>query len=84
MPWTKIYICLKNGVRLPVIINPTTFMSILTCFHNKDQNVSKLTTIYIIDEINPQFSIRSKILLKLYYKLDHLDFYLVVQEIQNF
>ena len=48
-------------------------MSLLTFFHDIDQVVSKLTTICVTDEINPQFSIRSKILLKLHYKLDHLD-----------
>ena len=52
-------------------------MSILIYFYNIDQIVLKLTTIYITDKINSQFLIRSKILLKLYYKLDHLGFYYI-------
>ena len=42
-------------------------MSMLTSFYNNNQFVSKLTTLYITDEI----------LLKLYYKLDYFSFHYI-------
>ena len=58
---------------LPVMIDKTSFMPILICFHDVDKSMKHLANPCVTDEINPMLSAKSKLLLKLHYKLDFAD-----------
>ena len=74
LSWAKTYLVLPSVGKLPVYLDETTFMPLLTCFHDADDVVESLTHQCVTDEVNPMLSKGAKLMLKFHYKLGHLGF----------
>ena len=74
MSWAKAFLDIPGTGHVPIHIDDTTFMPLLTCFHDPDQVVNHLTNKCVTDEVNPLLSKKAKLLLKFHYKLGHLGF----------
>ena len=74
LSWAKTCLNMPDIGVLPVHIDQTSFMPVLTCFHNVDKAMKYLANPCVTDEINPMLSAKSKLLLKLHYKMGHLGF----------
>ena len=72
--WARTYLQMPDIGNLPVHIDNASYMPILTCFHNVDKAMKHLANPCVTDEINPMLSAKSKLLLKLHYKMGHLGF----------
>ena len=72
--WAKSVLQLPDLGNLPLHIDKTSHMPILTCFHDVEKSMKHLANPCVTDEVNPMLSPKSKLLLKLHYKLGHLGF----------
>ena len=72
--WAKTLLEIPNIGTLPVHIDSVSYMPLLTCFHDVDKVVHHLANPCVTDKVNPMLSPRSKLLLKLHYKLGHIGF----------
>ncbi len=74
MSWAKVCLDLPSVGTIPLSMDKTTFMPLLTCFHDAEKAIYALNNNCVTDESNPQLTPRSKMLLKLHFKLGHLGF----------
>ena len=75
MSWAKTCLDLPDVGKLPLVIDRTTFMPILSCFHDVEKVLQTIANPCVTDEVNPHLSPRSKLLLKLHYKLGQVVWY---------
>ena len=74
LSWARTFLDLPGAGRIPLTIDPTTFMPLMTCFHNADVVVDKLANPCVTDDLNPNLTRQQKQLLRLHFKLGHLGF----------
>ena len=53
MSWAQTCLKLSNGSQLPLTIDKTTFMPLMTCFHDTDKAMESLVNPCVTDELNP-------------------------------
>ena len=74
MSWAKTFLDLPGAGKLPLSIDQTSFMPLLTCFHDANKVVKQMANPCVTDDINPQLSKQAKTLLRMHCKLGHLGF----------
>ena len=74
MSWAKTFLDLPGAGKLPLSIDQTSFMPLLTCFHDADKVVKKMANPCVTDDINPQLTKQAKTLLRMHFKLGCLGF----------
>ena len=84
MSWAKSYLDLPKIGQLPIALDKTTFMPLLSCFHDAEKVLQALANPCVTDEVNPMLSPCSKLLLKLHYKLGHPGFQHLKFLLRNF
>ena len=84
LSWAKTFLNLPNAGNIPISIDTTTFMPMLHCFHDADKVLKSLTNPCVTDEVNPNLSPQSKLLLKFHFKLGHVGFQHLKWILRNF
>ena len=75
MPNKEGSIDIKEVGHIPLSMDHSTFMPLMTCFHNTDKVIKQLQNPCVVDEVNPLLTPRQKLLLRLHYKLGHIGFF---------
>ena len=84
LSWASTCLILPNAGTLPLYIDKTCFLPMLTCFHDVNSVVQKLANPCVTNELNPKLSKSSKLLLKYHYKLGHIGFSYLKYFLKNF
>ena len=88
LSWTKTTLNLPNQGILPIQLDSTTFMPLLSCFHDCDKVIKELanpiTNPCVTDDNNPLLTRAQKELLKWHYKLNHVGFQHLHWLLRNF
>ena len=74
LSWAKTFLELPGAGRIPLTIDKTSMMPLMTCFQNADAVVEYLSNPCVTDDINPNLTKPSKMLHCFHYKLGHLGF----------
>ena len=74
MSWAKTFLDLPGVGKLPLSIDQTSFMPLLTCFHDANKVVKQMANPCVTDDINPQLTKQAKTPLRMHHKLGHLGF----------
>ena len=75
MSWAQRILDIPGVGHIPCQIDTTTFMPLLISFYNVDKVLNHLlANPCVTDEVNPNLTPATKLLLKFHYKLGHLGF----------
>ena len=72
--WAKVCLNLPDVSKLPVFIDPDSYMPLLQCFHDTDKTMKALANPCMTDESNPNLTTVQKFKLRLHFKVSHLGF----------
>ena len=84
MSWANSCLHIPHCGKIPVHVDGTSFMPLLTCFNNADEVIEKLENVCVSDEVNPLLTKQQKMLLKLHYKLGHVGFKRLIWMLKKF
>ncbi len=84
LSWTRTCLHEPGLGKIPLSIDPVTFMPLLTFFDNANEVVNNMINKCVTDELNPLLLKQSKMLLKYHYKLGHIGFGCLEWILRNF